>query len=957
MSDRTSFLLGRLEKRISLTTKMLLITVTVGIVLWAITDYFQNNSLKEIHLTKHKETIRQRAAENRMHFDAFIKKYYQSVKLFTTGKRLNDYLGHLEEEKWGQDNAIQVRYYSQPPPWFPDHSIIRTFIPARFVILLDQKRRVREVYISGKDTLPDFFLKPHSVLYQLSQNQSFLTSYNNTPYIVASKNIAGAQGSLRGILTLVSPIDDKFLVRSQGATNSWTLLALVTGLTPYIVASNNEHVLPAGTKIDALRDRFIIEQEGFFDYGNSDLIISLATFFPRSQIEAETSGILSKQRTQRAINHLIFILTFALIMYWITRHIGQVTQHIIDFSQYTLGMKPGEMEKGDQLYILRNKLHRLTKEVVEARDIIKREAEEHTRLIVDNAFDAIVTLDAEGTIRTWNPSAEVIFGWTHEEAIGRKAADTIILPRYFYRFKKAFKDYPAEASGNILNKQIEITARHRDGREFPVEISISPAHSGSGYIFISIIRDITERTYAKQQLRQQALFDQLTGLPNRILFTRRLKRLFERSQPHTNYLFAVLFMDLDRFKLINDSLGHIIGDKLLVAASRRIELCIRPNDTAARFGGDEFAVLLEKIPSTQDVVHIADRIQKDLTQPFHLDGTEVFTSASIGIALSSTDYDNETNILRDADAAMYRAKALGKARYEIFDSVMHDCAMKLIQLEADLRRAVAHNEFLIYYQPIMSLTSGRIAAAEALIRWQHPQRGLILPHEFISVAEETGLISAIGEWSLKTACARNKAWHDAGFQHVGINVNFSARQFQHNDLSAIVRRVLHDTGLPPDCLNIEITESIAMEDYTIELLNELAALGIKIVIDDFGTGFSSLRVLKRFPINAVKIDKSFVQDITVDRKDEAIVKAIIAMAHSLKMEVVAEGVETKEQLLFLQSNLCDKAQGYLFSKPLAETEFPKVLEEGFFSSFVIYDEKEGEKMEPQRPCEKIERIG
>ncbi len=448
-------------------------------------------------------------------------------------------------------------------------------------------------------------------------------------------------------------------------------------------------------------------------------------------------------------------------------------------------------------------------------------------------------------------------------------------------------------------------------------------------------QEITERKNAEQKLHHMAYYDHLTQIPNRVKFLSHIGRLLQRTKQQSDYMFAVLFIDLDRFKIINDSLGHAIGDKLLVEVAHRLETFTRPtdrvshaeeNESVARFGGDEFAVFLHDVKDISSASRVAERLQAELQEPILIDKHELYTSASIGIALSATGYENAEDIMRDADSAMYHAKATGKAHAEIFDEAMHIRVKKILQLEADLRIAVDKEQFMLCYQPIVSTRDHKITGTEALIRWNHPEQGLISPLEFIPIAKETGLISTIGEWVLRTACAQNKAWQDAGYPNISMKVNFSSLQFQDNNFVELVKIIIRDTGMPVQLLDVEITESNAMVDNSIKTLNQLTAMGLQISIDDFGTGYSSLGSLTKFPINTIKIDRAFIKDIMIDVNAKAIIKAIIAMAHSLNIEVIAEGVETEEQLAYLQSLKCDKMQGYLFSPPVPEEEFRKLLD-------------------------------
>jgi len=456
----------------------------------------------------------------------------------------------------------------------------------------------------------------------------------------------------------------------------------------------------------------------------------------------------------------------------------------------------------------------------------------------------------------------------------------------------------------------------------------------------SLVREIGERKSAEQRLGHLAHHDVLTGLPNRILFNDRLSQALIEATRH-EHLAAVLFLDLDRFKTINDTLGHEAGNQLLTAVAGRLSECLRAGDTVARLGGDEFALILPDIAHIDHVSRIADKILSSFSRPFHIGGHGLFVTASMGITIYPFDDNNIEGLLKNADIAMYRAKAQGRNNYQYYTAEMNAKALERLTMENHLRHALERGELLLHYQPQVDLNSGEICGVEAMLRWQHPEWGLVWPDQFISLAEETGLIVPIGEWVLATACAQNRAWRAAGLKPVSIAVNLSPRQFHQPDFSGTVRRLLTESGLESGCLELELTENIMMQhaQTTTAALQELSALGVRFSIDDFGTGYSSLSYLKRLPIHSIKIGPSFMRDVPTNAADAGLVAAIIALAHNIDIEVVAEGVETKEQLVFLRAHRCDVMQGFYFSKAVPAAEFAELLREGRRLAFEGYEGK------------------
>jgi PAS domain S-box-containing protein len=493
-----------LHEHTSLTIKVVIVTIIIGLTLWALLDYVQSSRLKKIFYVQLVEKLTEQAMSDRLNFDRYIKSFHESVKLFITQRNLTDY---VEKQAWLTEDIIQIKYYKAPPPWLPKHAVLRLFARPRYAILLDSKGMVREVYQMRPDAPPPpSLLQPSPLMLIKSHEQSFITSVDDFPFLIASESYSDTQGKLLATLMLISPIDDEFLTVSVKTFTQGHLVALVTAEeVPHILTSSNVKELASGTPLHALKDRYLVTGQQTYDYGAAEYVIKLASFISMKEVDKLIKSVITTGRYQRNVIAPVFILTFTFIMLWVSQRINRLKNRMSDFSQQTLGVQKEELQKGDQLFVLEKRFQRLTEEVVEAREKLKIQAEEQTRLIVSNAFDAIIAMDANGVITTWNPQAEAIFGWTREEAVGLKAADTIVSPSYRETIEESIKKFLASGEGLIFNMQIEITALHRDGHEFPVEMTASPARSGNSYVFIAIIRDITERKRAEDELTRHRM--------------------------------------------------------------------------------------------------------------------------------------------------------------------------------------------------------------------------------------------------------------------------------------------------------------------------------------------------------------------------------------------------------------------------------------------------------------------
>ncbi|MFE4570071.1 putative bifunctional diguanylate cyclase/phosphodiesterase [Paenibacillus chitinolyticus] len=550
-------------------------------------------------------------------------------------------------------------------------------------------------------------------------------------------------------------------------------------------------------------------------------------------------------------------------------------------------------------------------------------ADETSRLL-DTLFDyspnAISVTDEHGKLTRVSRTMERLLGATNEQLIGNSFG-AYVSDEHKDKLKQRYGDLRTGTP-----QLFDIPVLHRSGYRIDLSATGVPLETeGANRRFLFMFQDITERRRADEQFRHMAYYDDMTGLPNRRLFKEQLTETLHLAESHHQRV-AVMYVDIDGFKLFNDCFGYDYGDMLLLQVAERFTRCVSDNDFIARTEGDEFAFFYTGIQGREQALQLASRLLSVLEEPFMLEQYELHVTASIGISLLSREHEDADTLMKHANMAVTRAKENGKSDIQIFNSEMRSVSLQKLQLENDLRRAITNNEFVLHYQPQVEIESGQIVGMEALIRWNHPQKGFIPPGDFIPFAEQSGLIVPISEWVLHEACQQNQAWQDAGLPKVPVSVNLSSRQFLQHNLKAKVDQVLQHTGLAPQFLELEITESMTMDvEHAIASLLELKQLGVQVSIDDFGTGYSSLSYLKRFPVDRLKIDRSFVRDIMEDPSDAAIVATIISMTRHLNLKVIAEGVETEEQLSFLHRNQCHEVQGYWFSPPLTADKMGSML--------------------------------
>lgn len=769
----------------SLMLKMLSSTVVIGLIVWAITDTIQNYSLKQIFNNKLADRFSWQAEKQRIMFDRYVKGHHQAVKLFINSQSLINY---IDSPSW-QNNG-KTKTYNKPPPWLPKLSVIRNFFHPRYIILLDAQGSCRELYKADSGPAPTILRHPDPMLLNLSKNQIFLTTLNNKPYLLASAKVSNAKENSQATLLLASPLDEEFLMASQAsALADSNVIALLTEDKPTILVSSNSSLIPSGTKIEDLKSNYLKIGQGFFDYGATDITIELVSFISTDESHQLTKEVLNEERSIRALTALIYIASFIVLMFIITRRLHRFTNYVVGFSERINLKKLNLMDTGDEISILEENFNRLA-------DAVQDE---------------------------------------------------------------------------------------------------------------------------NQALTHQALHDHLTELPNRKLIQNRIQQEILRGK-RSSKQFVLLLGDLNHFKEINDTLGHHIGDIILQQVAERLFNIFRQTDTVARLGGDEFAVLLPETNLTQAKTLIR-KVIEDFNRSFIVEGHTLHVTISMGLAEFPTHGDDENILLQRADVAMYLAKE-NKLGYSIYDPNKDTHSIGRLALMSELRTAIDKQLLELYYQPTIDVATEKVVGVEALLRWQHPQRGFIDPEEFIPLAEQTGLIKPLTQWVLEKAIYQCLKWQEQNID-LTIAVNLSVHNLHDNQLLKHIQSLLEHNDLPPEKLILEINEGDIMAEplRAKEILHQVKQTGINLSIDDFGTGYSSLSYIKKLPIDEIKIDRSFVMEMSIDDEDDIIVQATIQLAHNLGLKVVAEGVHDKETWERLQHLNCDIAQGHYISPALNANEF------------------------------------
>lgn len=775
----------------SLNLKMLLLTAVVGIVVWVLSDAVQTSILSEVFHDKLSNRLSRQAETQRIMFDRYVKGHHTAVKLFVSSFNIRDY---IESDAW--ENEQDLKIYNKPPPWLPRLSVMRNFVQPRYLLLLDETSQVREVYQASKSPLPKKLLEPSDMLLRLSHDQGYLTSIDGDPYLIASEKIESKNGAVTATLMLASPLDEQFLIASQGSTLSdANVIALLSEQESVILVSSNSSLVPAGNYLTDLKDRYLTIGQGFFDYGAADIVIELVSFVSTDEIKILTREVVKEERTVSVLTALSFITSFVLIMYLVTRRLQKFTAYVVSFSKNMKQDQPLEDIGGDEIVILERNFNRLA--------------------------DAVESETAA--------------------------------------------------------------------------------------------------------LEYQALHDPLTELPNRKLLNNRLQQEILRSERNKKPL-VLIMSDLDHFKEINDTLGHHVGDIVLQQAAIRLFRTFRKTDSVARLGGDEFGILLPET-SLKQARKISKKVVEAFEIPFVVEGHRLSLGISMGLAESPV-HGNDVNILvQRADVAMYVAKR-NNLGFSVYDPDQDTHSVGRLALMSEFRSAIEDQSLELAFQPKVNIRTREIIGAEALLRWNHPGRGYIEPDEFIPLAEQTGLIKPLTSWVLAQAVEQCMAWRKI-WPEFNMAVNLSVRNLHDAALLDQVRELIDIYKMPPSCLTLEITEGHIMTDpmRARETLETLNMMGIALSIDDFGTGYSSLSYLKQLPVNELKIDKSFVMEMTEDENDAVIVKATIDLAHNLGLRTVAEGVVDQQTWNVLESLNCDIAQGYFISPPVSAADF---IQQEFF---------------------------